>query len=564
MSDEKIDRMIRSSSVDDISSSVDLDSAYGPSGFRGLLKSSNILFYSLFASLGGFLFGYDQGVISGVLVMHDFEARFPRVGGNGDLQGWVVSIMQLGAFVGALINSPLADRLSRRYSVAVACVAFLIGSVLQAAAVDNSMLFIGRFIGGIGLGQISMGVPLWIGEVAPPNLRGSAVTLQQFAIACGIMISFWLDYGTQYIGGIGEGQSQAAWRLPFALRVVPALTLLTGCFFVLPFSPRWLVKVGREHEALTVLSRLRKMPENHPIVQAEIMQIKAGARFDALTIKEKFPNAKTPAQIAFQQYKELFTQKHLSRRLFVACFMQFLQQFTGVNAIIYYAPKMFKSIGLSGNSVSLLATGVVGIINVVATVPAIGIVDNFGRRVVLMVGALFMSLSHFIIATLYAIYEYSWADHLSAGWAAAAFVWFFVFNFAYSVGCIAWIYPTEIFPLGVRAQAMGIAISVNWISNFVIGLITPIMLSQFKFGTFYFFFAFTMILFCWVLLFLPETKGVPMEEMDRLWGGNEGKETADRMARIQQELKCESRNVPIYRKTGSYSDDLDIELQDQY
>ncbi|KAK9235360.1 general substrate transporter [Lipomyces kononenkoae] len=563
MSGEKIVQMIRSSVIED-ASSVDLDSAYGPSGYRGLFRCSNIFLYSLFASLGGFLFGYDQGVISGVLVMHDFEARFPRIGGNGDLQGWVVSIMQLGAFIGALINSPIADRLSRRYSIAVACVAFLIGSVLQAGAIDNSMLFVGRFIGGIGLGQISMGVPLWIGEIAPPNLRGSAVTLQQFAIASGIMTSFWLDYGTQYIGGIGEGQSQLAWRLPFALRVVPAATLLVGCFFFLPFSPRWLVKVGREHEALEVLSRLRKLPENHPIVQAEIMQIKVGARFDALTIKEKFPNAKSPAQIAYQQYKELFTQRHLARRLFVACFLQFLQQFTGVNAIIYYAPKMFKSIGLSGNSISLLATGVVGIINVVATIPAIGIVDNFGRRGVLMVGAIFMSLSHFIIATLYAIYEHSWAEHLSAGWAAAAFVWFFVFHFAYSVGCIAWIYPTEIFPLGVRAQAMGIAISVNWISNFVIGLITPIMLSQIKFGTFYFFFAFTMVLFFWVMFFLPETKGVPMEEMDKLWGGNEGKETAERMARIQNELQSESRNVPIYSKASSYSDDVDIELQEQY
>ncbi|KAK9476952.1 general substrate transporter [Lipomyces japonicus] len=516
---------------------IDLDNAYGPSGFRGLLKSSNIFGLSLFASLGGFLFGYDQGVISGVLVMHDFETKFPRVGGDGDLQGWVVSIMQLGAFVGAILNSPIADKYSRRYSIAFANVAFLIGTGLQAGAVNTAMLFVGRFIGGIGIGQVSMAVPLWIGETAPPNLRGSAVTLQQFAIAVGIMVSFWLDFGTQHIGGTGSGQSTAAWRLPFALRALPSLLLLAGSIFMLPFSPRWLVKVKRYDEALLTLARLRKLPTDHPIVHEELLQIKAGARFDELTIAEKFPDAKSALQRTYQQYKELIVEKHLAKRLFVACFLQFLQQFTGINAIIYYAPKMFAAIGLSGNTIPLLATGVIGIINVFATIPAIGVVDLFGRKPVLMIGAGSMAACHLIIATIYAVYRNSWAEHAGAGWAAAVFIWIFVVNFAYSIGCIGWIYPSEIFPLGVRAQAMGIAVSANWISNFVIGLITPIMMKHITFGTFYFFFGFTLFLFFYVWLCLPETKGVPIEEMDKLWGGNEGQATKDRMERIQQELK---------------------------
>ncbi|KAK9464622.1 general substrate transporter [Lipomyces arxii] len=510
------------------------------SGFRGLLAAPKILCFSLFASLGGFLFGYDQGVISGVLVMTNFEQRFPRVGGNGDLQGWVVSIMQLGACLGSIVNSPIADRFSRRYSIVIACAVFLVGSILQAAAINTAMLFTGRFISGLGLGQISMGVPLWIGEISPSNLRGSAVTLQQFAIAMGIMVSFWLDFGTQHIGGTGEHQSEAAWRLPFAIRAAPCVILLLGCIFMLPYSPRWLIKVKRENEALAVLSHLRSLPIAHPSVQAEFLQIKAGALFDELTIREKFPDAKTHVQRIYLQYKDLVTEKHLYRRLFAACMLQFLQQFTGVNAIIYYAPQMFKAIGLKGNSVVLLATGVIGVVNVIATIPAIHIVDRFGRRFILMAGALAMSCSHFIIGTLYALYENSYSEHSVAGWVSASFIWFFIFNFAYSIGCMAWIYPSEIFPLGVRAQAMGIAISTNWLSNFVIGLITPLLLIHIRYGTFYFFFGFTSALFLWVFFFLPETKGVAIEAMDDLWGGNEGKESADRMARIEFELRHEA------------------------
>lgn len=303
------------------------------------------------------------------------------------------------------------------------------------------------------------------------------------------------------------------------------------------------MKVGREQEARYVLGKLRILPENDPNLEQEMLQIKAGAMFDELTMQEKFPEAKTHNQRALQLYKELVTQRHLAKRLFVACFMQVLQQLSGINAIIYYAPKMFQAIGLRGASVSLLATGVIGIINVLATIPAIAVVDKYGRRSVLMLGASAMTVSHVIIGTLYAVFEKSWNQYPGAGWAAAVFLWLFVFNFAYSVGCISWIYPSEIFPLGVRAQALGIAVSINWISNFLVGLLTPIMLRQLKYGTFFFFASCTVTLFLWTWLCLPETKGVDMEKMDKLWGGSESLETAERMRRINSELGIDNEIV---------------------
>lgn len=156
----------------------------------------------------------------------------------------MVSVLTLGAMVGAFVNGPLADRYSRRWSLLLANIVFLVGSILQCAAQNVSHIFVGRAIAGVSIGMLSMGVPLYLGELAPPNIRGSLVALQQLAITVGIMVAFWLDYGTQYIGGTGEGQRDVAWRLPLALQCLPSAIMLAGTFF-LPYSPRWLMNQGK-------------------------------------------------------------------------------------------------------------------------------------------------------------------------------------------------------------------------------------------------------------------------------------------------------------------------------
>lgn len=155
----------------------------------------------------------------------------------------MVSVLTLGAMVGAFINGPTADKFSRRWSLLFANIVFLVGSIIQAAAQTTAEIFVGRFIAGISIGMLSMGVPLYLGELAPPNIRGSLVALQQLAITIGIMVAFWLDYGTQYIGGTGDGQHAVAWRLPLALQCLPSLVMVVAIFF-LPYSPRWLVNQG--------------------------------------------------------------------------------------------------------------------------------------------------------------------------------------------------------------------------------------------------------------------------------------------------------------------------------
>jgi sugar porter (SP) family MFS transporter len=376
----------------------------------------------------------------------------------------MVSVLTLGAMVGALVNGPIADRLSRRWSILLANVVFLIGSVIQCAAQNVAMIFVGRFIAGLSIGQLSMVVPLYISELAPPNLRGSLVSLQQLGITVGIMIAFWLDYGTQYIGGTGEGQSPIAWRLPLALQCVPSLILGGGTFF-LPYTPRWLMQKDREEEARETLCRIRRVPATDDRVRLELLEIKAAAIFEAETTEARFPGVTSQLHIGYQRYRDIFMVRHLNRRLLIACLLQIIQQFTGINAIIYYAPTIFKNIGLDGNTISLLATGVVGVINFFSTIPAILFLDRWGRRGVLMVGAVGMGVSQLIVATIYAVYRQSWDGHLSAGWACAVFIWGYISFFAFSIGCVNWLVPSEIFPLRVRSQAVGVAIGTNWLSN---------------------------------------------------------------------------------------------------
>jgi len=249
--------------------------AYGPSGIKGLVQEPYLFSLACFASIGGVLFGYDQGVISGVLVMSSFVSLpgfpasahleraadvhqadlFPSLAHDAGLQGWMVSVLTLGAMFGAFVNGPICDRFSRRWSLLYANIAFLAGSVLQCAAQDIPMIFVGRFLAGFAIGMLSMVVPLYISELAPPNIRGSLVALQQLGITVGIMVAFWLEYGTQYIGGTGSHQSEAAWRFPLAFQCVPSLVLGAGAFF-LPYSPRWLMMQGMSLEAGIILTQV--------------------------------------------------------------------------------------------------------------------------------------------------------------------------------------------------------------------------------------------------------------------------------------------------------------------
>ncbi|RAK71146.1 sugar porter family MFS transporter [Aspergillus fijiensis CBS 313.89] len=513
-----------------------------PHGLVGMLKNPYVFMTCAFASLGCIMYGYDQGVMAPVLVMENFKAHFPSLMGS-TIQGWLVSALELGAWAGALFNGYLADAISRKYSMMVAVVVFTLGSSLQSAAQNPAYFFAGRIIGGVGIGMLSQVIPLYQAEIAPPELRGSLVSLQQLSITIGTAISFWLDYGMQYVGGVKcnpegvenpyladgtfdynaahghtcMGQKPLAWRFPLALQILFAWILFFGMFFF-PFSPRWLMSKHREEEAVAALSKIRRLSPNDPLLKAEILEIKAAVLFDEETNAEA-----VRVGGKWAPWKALFSP-NMRKRLWLGCGMMVFQQFTGINAILYYAPQIFASFGFSSTTQTLLATGVTGIIQILFTLPAVLFLDKFGRKTFLIVGAIGMFCCHIVVAIVEGIYEDYWnlneGLYKAQGWVAIVFIWIFASQFAYSWGPVSWVLAQEIFPSSARSRGVSLVASTNWMFNFVIGLTTKDMLASMKYGTYIFFAIFSGLggLFIWY--FAPETKDKTLEELDVFFGGS--------------------------------------------
>ncbi|KAK2599034.1 hypothetical protein QQS21_005501 [Conoideocrella luteorostrata] len=527
--------------------------------YRHLRENPYIFGLCAFSSLGGFLFGYDQGVVSGVLKMEVFGALFPRVYTDSSFKGWFVSTLLLTAWFGSLINGPIADRFGRKGSILAAVIVFVLGSALQAAASSTGVLFAGRAIAGISVGMLTMIVPMYMSEVSTPGVRGTLVALQQFSITVGILVSYWLEYGTQYIGGtrcapdipytgsngsefdpfndVGPngctGQSAAAWRVPFALQIVPALVLGVGMLFY-PESPRFYLMRKKEDDALKCLAKLRRSEPEDEILRREYLAIKSEVLFDESIARDKFPG-KSGASLYLAQNAALVSTWPAFRRLFIGCAVGFFQQFVGINAIIYYAPTIFGQLGLSGNTTSLLATGLYGIINTLSTIPALFLIDKVGRRPLLICGSIGMCISLVVIAAIIGAYD-DLKSHKAAGWTGIAFVYIYDINFAYSLGPVGWVLPSEIFNLSNRSKAMAITCSATWMSNFIIGLVTPDMLDTLRWGTYVFFAVFCVIAIGFTYFFVPETKGKSLEDMDIAFGDTAAHEEKMRLFEIAASL----------------------------
>lgn len=345
---------------------------------------------------------------------------------------------------------------------------------------------------------------------------------------------------SNFIGGTGEGQSNMAWMLPSIIQGIPAAVLALGIWW-LPFSPRWLVKKGRDEEALKTLASLRKLPIDHELVQVEFKEIKAEALFEQRNFAVHFPKlaAKESGNVwarEFAQYYQIVRTWDNFKRVATAWLVMFFQQWSGIDAIIYYASNIFLSLGLTGGTQALLATGVTGVVFFVSTLPAMAVIDKFGRKPMLQVGSAVMFCSMVIAGIMVAKFRHDWVQYSAQGWVVVAFIWIYVGAFGATWGPVSWTLVSEIFPLSIRAKGASIGASSNWLNNFAVAFFVPPMLESWAWGTYIFFAVFLAAGMVWVHFQLPETKGATLEEMDRVFGSRTGAEDAILLAEARRDV----------------------------
>ncbi|KAJ1881522.1 hypothetical protein LPJ57_001561 [Coemansia sp. RSA 486] len=370
------------------------------------------------------------------------------------------------------------------------------------------MLICGRFIAGLGVGCLSMTVPVFQSEIAPAHIRGRLVSLQQWAITWGLLVAYWIDYGCHFI------KSDASWRIPIGIQIVPALILFVSMIFM-PYSPRWLVDNDRVDEAHKVLANLRAGGDkNNDEVVEELEEIKEAVRIDRET--------------AVRSYMELL-RFPIRRRVILGVVIQILQQLTGINVVMYYASTIFRQSGLSGNNASLLAQGINGVVNMLATIPAILWIDRWGRRKTLMFGSLGCGVTYFIQAVATGATQNKTVDENGdvdlnmpdgPSYLVIVMMYLFVISFAMSWGPIGWIYPSEIFPMRIRSKANSITTASNWLFNFIIGLVAPILIKKITWGLDLIFAIIMFAAIGIIYVFFPETKNRNLEDMEVIFTGS--------------------------------------------
>ena len=449
------------------------------------MKHPNVLQITLVVALGGLLFGYDTAVISGAT--ESLQIFFNL---NPAELGFAAASALIGCVIGAIAAGYTSTKYGRRGALLIAALLFFI-SALGSAVPDQYWTFIFyRIIGGIGVGIASMVSPMYIAEIAPPQKRGALVSCNQFAIIFGMLVVYFVNYGIALMGS-ESWLNEMGWRYMFGSEMIPA-----GLFFFLLFSvpetPRWLAMRGRDEQAKELLSKISK-----------------GKDFDSQwkEIKDSLVEVSTAS----------ITSRKILPILVIGIMLSVLQQVTGINVFLYYAPVILKSFSSSSTDIALLQTILVGAVNLTFTVIAIITVDKYGRKPLMMLGAGLMAISMIAIGT---------AAYLNViGGYLLVFVLTYIAAFALSLGPVTWVLLSEIFPNNVRSKALSIAVFAQWVANYAVSQTFPMMNDQnswlfkeFNGGfPFWFYGVMGLVTIYFVHRFVPETKGKSLEELEELW-----------------------------------------------
>jgi sugar porter (SP) family MFS transporter len=414
------------------------------SPIHGLTGKPLIYFTSIFVSLGVFLFGYDQGVMSGIITGPYFIDYFHQP--SRAEVGTMVAILEVGAFISSLTVGRIGDILGRRKTILYGAMIFFVGGALQSFATSMAMMMTGRIIAGLGVGMLSTIVPVYQSEISPPHNRGKLACIEFSGNIIGYTTSVWVDYFCGYI------ESDLSWRVPLLMQCVMGALLALGALIIVE-SPRWLLDNDHDEEGIVVIANLYGGGDIHNHrAREEFREIKM--------------NVLLTRQEGERTYADMF--KRYRKRVFIAMSAQALAQLNGINVISYYAPYVFESAGWVGHA-AVLMTGINGITYFLSTIPPWYIVDRWGRRIILLSGAVAMTIS------LSAISYFIFLDVKSTPTMVVLFVMIYNAAFGYSWGPIPWLYPPEILPLKIRSKGASLSTATNWAFNWLVGEMTPIL-----------------------------------------------------------------------------------------
>lgn len=438
------------------------------------LLTPYLIFVCVVMAIGGVLFGYHTSVISGALpfLSHDFALHTLE-------KELVVSLLLIGALVGAFLGGGFADILGRRLTMLLTTIVYLIGTFIIVYAESVGVLISGRIIIGFAIGVSSVVVPLYLAEVSPPKVRGALVSLNQLAITVGILLAYVFDYIFAH---------DHDWRWMFAIAFFPAAIQFL-LLFLIPETPSWLINHGKKEKARETLEKLRRVLKDDEVIVEQ--QVKT--------------NHKT------RSWKRLL-DPNIRSAFAIGIGIAVFQQITGINTVIYYAPTIFKLAGFTTGASTILPAIWVGVINVLMTIIALWLIDRLGRRPLLIIGLVGMICSLAVLG---------WAFHYSSshvGNISVICLITYVAFFAISLGPVAWLIISEIYPLSVRGRAMGIATFANWTCNFLVSLTFLTLIEYLGTGGAFWFYTVVGMLALWfVFTKVPETKGKSLEQIQKFW-----------------------------------------------
>ncbi|KAG2075007.1 general substrate transporter [Suillus decipiens] len=494
-----------------------------PPSRRKLVGQPLLYAISVFASLGVFLFGYDQGVMSGIITGPYFKQFFNT---PGPIEvGTMVAVLELGALATSIAAGRVGDIIGRKGTLLTGAIVFTIGGAIQTFTTGFYVMIVGRVISGCGVGLLSTIVPIYQSEISPPNHRGALACMEFTCNVFGYATSVWADYFCSFI------ESDLSWRIPLFLQCVIGSILAAGSL-VIPESPRWLIDTDQDIAGMGVIVDLHGGDPNNILAQAEFQEIK-----DKVIYERDLGEGRSYA-VMWKKYK---------RRVLLAMSSQAFAQLNGINVISYYARTHFISHEKAGwlGRDAVLMTGINAIIYTLSTLPPWYLVDRWGRRVILLSGAVIMGI---------ALGFTGWWMYIDIpATPNAVVICVIVFNaaFGYSWGPIPWLYPPEIMPLTFRSKGVSISTATNWAFNFIVGETTPYLQDVITWRLYPMHGFYCACSFILVYFLYPETTGVPLEEMDAVFGEEERLDYESERASLMSNTRSPSVRSGSRRKTAT-------------